>query len=234
MIRRRWRAWRRSASRPGATFRMDAFTPEVRKAIEAGVADGTKVMRETVRGKVVNGWQIALDMGRYGTKYTYRAGWTFFGVGGNLPEDAVYPLAEIDGNGKPFNGANKYSLHFTKAEIPPVDAFWSLTMYDDDAYLVANPINRYALGDRSHLSFDADGGLTLYVQSDSPGEGQGEQLAAGAQGCRVQAGAAALRAEEGSRGRYVGAATGEARELTHARSPDGSWMSTWDPRRPMA
>ncbi len=155
---------------PGATFRMDAFTPEVRKAIEAGVADGIKVMRETVRGKVVNGWQIALDMGRYGTKYTYRAGWTFFGVGGNLPEDAVYPFAELDGDGKPFNGANKYRLHFTKAEIPPVDAFWSLTMYDDDAYLVANPINRYALGDRSHLTFDADGGLTLYIQSDSPGK----------------------------------------------------------------
>ena len=79
---------------PGATFRMDAFTPEVRKAIEVGVADGVKAMRETARGKVVNGWQIALDMGRYGTKYVYRAGWTFFGVGGNLPEDAVYPFAE--------------------------------------------------------------------------------------------------------------------------------------------
>ncbi len=155
---------------PGAMFRMDAFTPEVRQAIEAGVAAGVKAMRETVRGKVVNGWQIALDMGRYGTKYTYRAGWTFFGVGGNLPEDAVYPFAELDGDGKRFNGANNYTLHFTKAEIPPVDAFWSLTMYDDDAYLVANPINRYALGDRSRLAFDADRGLTLYIQSDSPGK----------------------------------------------------------------
>jgi hypothetical protein len=155
---------------PGATFSMDVFTPEVRKAIEAGVADGINEMRETVRGKVVNGWQIALDMGRYGTKYTYRAGWTFFGVGGNLPEDAVYPFAELDGDGKPFNGANKYSLNFTRAEIPPVNAFWSLTMYDDDAYLVANPINRYALGDRSHLASDAEGGLTLYIQSDSPGK----------------------------------------------------------------
>ena len=82
----------------------------------------------------------------------------------------MYPFAERDGDGKPFSGANKYSLHFTKAEIPPVDAFWSLTMYDDDAYLVANPINRYALGDRSHLTSDAEGGLTLYIQSDSPGK----------------------------------------------------------------
>ena len=75
----------------------------------------------------------------------------------------------MDADGQPFNGANKYTLHFTKAEIPPVNAFWSLTMYDDDSYLVANPINRYALGDRSHLASDADGGLTVYIQSDSPG-----------------------------------------------------------------
>ena len=103
---------------PGATFRMDAFTPEVRKAIEEGVAAGIKLMRETVRGKVVNGWQIALDMGRYGTKYAYRAGWTFFGVGGNLPEDAVYPFAGIDGDGKPLNSTNKYTLRFTQSRDP--------------------------------------------------------------------------------------------------------------------
>ena len=89
--------------------------PEVRKAIEEGVANGIKIMRETPRGKIVNGWQIALDMGRYGTKYAYRAGWTFYGVGGNLAEDAVYPFGELDTEGKPFNGANKYALRFTKA-----------------------------------------------------------------------------------------------------------------------
>ena len=155
---------------PGATFSMDTFTPEVRKAIEEGVANGIQLMRETVRGKVINGWQIALDMGRYGTKYTYRAGWTFFGVGGNLPEDAIYPFAGLDGDGKPFNGSNRYTLRFGKAEIPPVNAFWSLTVYDEDSYLVANAINRYALGDRSHLTSDADGGLTLYIQSESPGK----------------------------------------------------------------
>src|SRR5262249_50847682 len=81
---------------PGAAFTMDSFTPEVRKAIEEGVASGIKIMRETSRGQIVNGWQIDLNMGRYGTKYAYRAGWTFYGVGGNLAEDAVYPLAEKD------------------------------------------------------------------------------------------------------------------------------------------
>lgn len=158
---------------PGKKFRMEAFTPEVREAIKEGVADGIKEMQETIRGKVVNGWQIALDMGRYGKKYAYRAGWTFYGVGGNLAEDAVYPFGEKDAEGKPFNGANKYTLHFTKAEIPPVNAFWSLTLYDKDAFLVDNPINRYALGDRSGMKFDDDGSLTLYIQSDSPGTDKG-------------------------------------------------------------
>jgi hypothetical protein len=154
---------------PGETFSMDAFTPEVRKAIEEGVAAGVKEMKETVRGKVVNGWQIALDLGRYEKKYAYRAGWTFYGVGGNLAEDAVYPLAEKDTEGNPFNGTNNYTLQFKKEEIPPVNAFWSLTMYDKDAFLVDNPINRYALGDRSGMKSADDGSLTIYVQNDSPG-----------------------------------------------------------------
>ncbi len=154
---------------PGASFSMAAFGPEVRKAIEEGVAAGQKLMRETQRGKNVNGWDITLDMGRYGTNYPYRASWTFYGVGGNLPEDAIYPFAAKDGDGNPLNGANKYVLHFTKAEIPPVNAFWSLTMYDAESYLVPNPINRYALGDRSGMKFGEDGSLTIYIQSESPG-----------------------------------------------------------------
>ncbi len=154
---------------PDVDFRMDAFSPEIRTAIGEGIANGISIMRETPRGKLVNGWQIALDMGRYGTNYTYRAGWTFYGVGGNLAEDAVYPLAEVDAQSKPLNSRNRYLLRFTKASIPPVNAFWSLTMYDRDAFLVPNPINRFALGDRSTLAFGSDGSLTLHIQSSSPG-----------------------------------------------------------------
>ncbi|GIU65946.1 DUF1254 domain-containing protein [Candidatus Phycosocius spiralis] len=154
---------------PGAAFSTAEFSPEVLKAIEEGVAAGVKQMRETVPGKKVNGWVITLDMGRYGTNYPYRAYWTFFGVGGNLAEDAVYPLAQTDGDGVPLDGANKYILHFAKSEIPPVNAFWSVTMYDIDGYLVANPINRNALGDRSAMTFGSDGSLSIYVQNESPG-----------------------------------------------------------------
>ena len=162
---------------PARIFSMGAFSPEVQKAIEEGVAEGIKTMKETVRGKIVNGWQIALDMGRYGKKYAYRAGWTFYGVGGNLPEDAIYPFGEKDIEGKPFNGANKYTLTFKKEEIPPVDAFWSLTMYDKDAFLVDNPINRYALGDRSGMKSGNDGSLTLLYPERFTGKRQRKQLA---------------------------------------------------------
>jgi hypothetical protein len=157
---------------PGEPFSMTAFTPEVRKAIEEGVAAGQRQMQETTRGKEVNGWEITLDMGRYGTNYPYRASWTFYGIGGNLAEDAVYPLASKDGDGAALNGANKYILHFSKDEIPPVNAFWSLTMYDAESYLVPNAIDRYALGDRSRMKFGDDGSLTMYIQSQSPGADQ--------------------------------------------------------------
>ena len=72
--------------------------------------------------------------------------------------------------GSKLNGANNYVLRFTKDQIPPVDAFWSLTMYDKDSYLVDNPIGRYALGDRSNMKLGDDGSLTIYIQSESPGQ----------------------------------------------------------------
>jgi hypothetical protein len=155
---------------PGAKFQMSA-DPDIRKAIEDGVVAGQKAVRdeESKMGEMVNGWQVARDLGRYGTKYTYRAAWTFFAVGGNLVADALYPFGLVDADGNPFDGSKKYVLQFAKEEIPPVEAFWSLTLYDKDSYLVPNPIDRYALGDRSHCKLGEDGSLTLYIQSASPG-----------------------------------------------------------------
>ena len=90
-------------------------------------------------------------------------------MGGNLIEDALYPLTIVDSEEKKLDGANKYVLRFAKEQIPPVDAFWSLTMYDSGSYLVPNPISRYALGDRSNMKLGNDGSLTIYIQSQSPG-----------------------------------------------------------------
>lgn len=158
--------------KPGADFSLSSFTPEIARAIEEGYAEGFKAMMEEANhlGKIVNGWSLSYDLGKYGTRYVYRAAWTYFGVGGNLLEDAFYPLAQTDADNNPLDGANKYTLTFTKDQIPPANAFWSLTMYDFDAYLVPNKLNRYSLGDRSNMKFGKDSSLTIYLQNTSPGK----------------------------------------------------------------
>jgi hypothetical protein len=119
---------------------------------------------------VENGWQMnTTTMGVYGTYYLKRAIVAMVGLGANLPEDAVYPLAISDSEGKALDGAGKYVLHFDKDQLPPVGAFWSVTMYDQDGFQVANPLNRFALGDRDALKYNADGSLDLYIQRDNPG-----------------------------------------------------------------
>ena len=108
-------------------------------------------------------------IGTYGTDYLHRAGVAYGALGANAPEDALYPTAFADGDGQPFNSDKRYVIHFDKGKLPPVNAFWSLTMYDERQLFTANPINRYAIGDRDKLSFNSDGSLDLYVQRDPPG-----------------------------------------------------------------
>ena len=108
-------------------------------------------------------------MGVYGDYYLKRAIVSMVGLGANQVEDAIYPLAVSDADGRPVTAENRYVLSFRKDELPPADAFWSLTMYDAEGYQVANPINRFAIGDRDALKFNADGSLDLYIQNASPG-----------------------------------------------------------------
>jgi hypothetical protein len=141
-------------------------------ALEEGVAEGKAAMAAEMKslGKMVNHWGLTYDMGRYGTKYAYRAAWTFAGIGGNLLEDAFYPLTSNDADGKQLTGENKYTLTFSEGAWPPADAFWSMTLYDMEGYLVDNPLDRYAIGDRSDMEPNPDGSLTIYIQSESPGK----------------------------------------------------------------
>ena len=108
-------------------------------------------------------------MGIYGNYYLKRAIVAMSGLGAVQPEDAIYPFNVSDADGKPVVGENKYVLHFGKDDLPPVGAFWSLTMYDAEGFQVANPINRFAIGDRDALKFNADGSLDLYIQNENPG-----------------------------------------------------------------
>jgi hypothetical protein len=110
-----------------------------------------------------------MKLGDFGTDYGTRAVVALVGLGANLAADAVYPSAFVDGDGTTLNGANRYVLHFDKGQEPPVQAFWSVTMYDPDSFFVANPINRYAVSSWMPFKRNADGSLDLYIQNASPG-----------------------------------------------------------------
>ena len=121
-------------------------------------------------GEEVNGWRIMTKgIGTYGTDYMQRAAVAMFGLGANLPQDAVYPSASDDASGEPLVSAKPYVLHFNKDQLPPVNAFWSLTMYDIDGFLVDNPLQRYEARD-SRLQKNPDGSVDIYLQADSPGK----------------------------------------------------------------
>ena len=122
--------------------------------------------------RVTNGWSMNTDtMGVYGNYYLKRAIVTQLGLGANLPEDAVYPLNLGDSTGQPLDGANKYTVHFEKDQIPPVNAFWSITLYDPEGFQVANSLNRFAVSSWMPFHYNGDGSLDLYFQNESPGTG---------------------------------------------------------------
>ena len=120
--------------------------------------------------KGVNGWLIPLNAGRYGNHYEMRAFISFVGLGALCREDAVYPSAFVDGDGKPLDGARKYVLHLAKDELfPSYSGVWSISAYRENFY-VRNPIERYAVTSGMPLVYNADGSLTVHIQSRSPGD----------------------------------------------------------------
>lgn len=121
-------------------------------------------------GSGIAGWHSADVLGHYGTEYLDRAAAAFIGIGANIPEDSMYPTAFDDQHDKLLVGVNRYMLHFAADKLPPVNGFWSVTLYGRDNYLVENALHRYTLGDRSPMQFNKDGSLDIYIQNDSPGK----------------------------------------------------------------
>jgi hypothetical protein len=118
-----------------------------------------------------NGWSVIRDsIGVYRTNYPLRAAVSMIGLGALPPEEASYPSAINDINKQTLSGEYAYLIHFEAGQTPPVDAFWSLTMYDQRGFLVDNPIQRYAIGDRDDLYFNADGSLDIWIQKALPSE----------------------------------------------------------------
>lgn len=119
--------------------------------------------------KLEHGWLFTTKTGLYGTNYIQRALITAIGLGANRPQDAVYPTSEGPDALQSYSGAKKYVMHFPKGQLPPVQGFWSLTMYDKDYFFVANPLNRYSISARQNLKPNPDGSVDLYIQHESPG-----------------------------------------------------------------
>jgi len=158
---------------PGKPFDFAKVDPNIARALDTAPEAGQKLMdwKLPTIARVVNGWSMNTDtMGVYGNYYLKRAIVTRLGLGANLPEDAIYPLNLADEAGKPLDGSNKYTIHFDKGSTPPVNAFWSITMYDPEGNAYRNNLDRQAVSSWMPFVFNADGSLDVYFQNENPGK----------------------------------------------------------------
>jgi hypothetical protein len=169
---------------PGQDFDVSKLAPEQIAALKAGVQDAVAHLETFVSTGAARkpGWtSFQGAVGRYGTNYGARAVTARVAIGANPAEDAVYMSNSTDESGQPLDGSARYRMHFAASQLPPVLAFWSVTGYDQDGYFIANPLNRYAIGDRDKLKLNSDGSLDLFIQSQDPGpERQSNWLPSGA------------------------------------------------------
>ncbi|MDT7796059.1 MAG: hypothetical protein QOD59_5500 [Mycobacterium sp.] len=161
---------------PEGNFEADKLTPEMRSAVEGGMADAWNELNTFKKDKVDTGEVGSAQF--FGTaadlkgNYLYRMAGAVFGIYGNTPAEAIYPSFANDSTGAPLTGANNYTFHFASGQLPPVNAFWSLTMYElPQSLLVANPLQRYLINSPMLHSLvpDTDGGYTFSIQNESPG-----------------------------------------------------------------
>ena len=160
---------------PGKDFNASKLAPEQLQAMNEGVIPASERVESFAdkSHQVKPGWNTFIrHVGRYGTDYISRAITARLALGANPPEDAIYISTFTDGDGHPLDGSARYRMHFDVGQTPPVDAFWSVTAYDKDGYFVANPLDRYAIGDRDRLTPNSDGSIDLYIQSENPGSEQ--------------------------------------------------------------
>lgn len=157
---------------PGLTP-SDTKNQTIITALQNGITEGEKLIDEKIQvlGNEINGWFVNLDIGDFGTDYLLRAAVAKWGIGANSPVEAVYPGAATDNQGQNLTGTHNYTIHFDKGQTPPVNAFWSVTLYNNESYLAENPINRYEIASHTEgLKYNPDGSLDIYIQNTSPGE----------------------------------------------------------------
>jgi hypothetical protein len=157
---------------PGQGFDTSRLDTSAVDEVEAGATAAREAIAANVPhlGAHANGWTLATEaIGVYGNSYLKRATVALGGLGANPPEDAVYPVLLADSDGDPIDGGHDYTIHFDADALPPVDAFWSITMYDSEGFQAANELNRFAIGDRDPLSYNPDGSLDIFISHANPG-----------------------------------------------------------------
>jgi hypothetical protein len=157
----------------GKSFDMSKVDPTIAKALSTAPADAQKLMawKLATLARVANGWSMNTDtVGVYGNYYLKRAILAQQGLGANLVEDAIYPLNLADSEGKSLDGSSKYTMTFDKSSLPPVNAFWSITLYDEAGFQVGNVLERFAVSSWMPFVYNGDGSLDLYFQNESPGK----------------------------------------------------------------
>ena len=163
---------------PGKTFNFKDLSLKDKLEIAAGMALGQRKVKEAVKsvGTQINGWNIGSAFGDadfYKGDWLLRAAAAQAGIYGNDAAEAMYPMTRVDSTGKTLDGSKgNYTLTFPAGQLPPVEAFWSITMYDGKSQLlIKNPINRYLINSPMlpGLKKNADGSLTIYIQNKSPG-----------------------------------------------------------------
>lgn len=155
---------------PGREFNVNKLDPVIVKGInKAPLEVWMKFAQGVYAAPTVNGWQNPLNLGRYGTDYNTRALIAWLGLGALTSEDAVYPSAFLDGDGKVLDGAGRYVIHFDKNNLPPsYSGVWSISPYREN-FCVRNPVDRYSIAPWMPLKYNADGSLDVYIQARSPG-----------------------------------------------------------------
>ncbi len=159
-------------SEDGTTFDVSVLSDAERSGLVKAYQFAQHLMDVNAQtaGEEVNGWRWSRTAGIMGTDYLFRAAWAKWYTGGNIPQEAIYMDGRVDSTGAPFNGDTQYAMRFEGDALPPVAAFWSLSMYQSsDGSFVANPINRYSVGTFTDgLIYDDDGSLTIYIQREAP------------------------------------------------------------------
>lgn len=161
--------------RPGAPFVTTVLEPDTARAIQEGATRALDRIVAQARGgraQAAGQWLARSDLGRYGSDYDRRATTAWLGLGTGLAEDTMVFRVQSDAQGRTLNGRSRYVIRFDKGELPPAQAFWTLSMYDESQQLVANPIQRYAIHGSDRLRRNRDGSVDIIVQNEPPPRGK--------------------------------------------------------------